>query len=110
MRYVQENERETMTVKEKTGRRRYIAFTVDPSLNKETLISALRKVRNEPPYVVQCGEGWCIIRCLPADIDASIVIMKNADPSSLSLRTSGTLHTLREKYPELKRLRPPKKR
>jgi hypothetical protein len=99
-----------MTVKEKTGRRRYIAFTVDPSFSKETLIFALRKVCDGPPYVIQCGEGWCIIRCLPKDADASVAAMSDADPSSLSLRTSGTLHTLREKYPELKRLRPPKKR
>ncbi|MDR0779000.1 MAG: hypothetical protein LBE48_06165 [Methanomassiliicoccaceae archaeon] len=98
-----------MTVKEKTGRRRYVAFTVDPLFGKETLISALRKASGDPPYVIQCREGWCIVRCTPGSVDSTITVMRNADPSSVSLRTSGTLRTLRERYPELERLRPPRK-
>jgi RNase P/RNase MRP subunit POP5 len=95
-------------VKEKRGRRRYIAFTVSAELTKETLISALRSVCSEPPYVIQCGEGWAIVRCSPAAAETTISRMRLADPSSSSLRTSGTLRTLRDLYPELKRLRPKK--
>jgi len=99
-----------MTVKEKRGRRRYVAFSVDAELRKETLISALRRLGDDPPYVIQCGEGWAILRCSPEDVVDTVSEMRNADPSSVPLRTSGTLRTLRDTYPELERLKPPKKR
>jgi len=95
-----------MVVKEKRGRRRYIAFNVRPDLTKDTMISLLRKVCNEPPYVVQCAEGWMIVRCSPQDTEETIRTVERADPSSGSLRTSGTLASLRSEYPDLKRLRP----
>ncbi|MBO5654188.1 MAG: hypothetical protein J6V08_02650 [Candidatus Methanomethylophilaceae archaeon] len=100
-----------MVVKSKRGRRRYIAFTVDESLTKETLIARFRtsKVPFEP-RVIQCSEGWCIIRCEPKEREDAISIMKAVDPKSVSLRTSGTVITLRNRYPELMRLRPPPKR
>ncbi|MCL2891066.1 MAG: hypothetical protein FWF40_04145 [Methanomassiliicoccaceae archaeon] len=97
-----------MTVKEKRGRRRYIAF-VTADLTKEAMISRLRKVCNEPPYVIQCSEGRMIVRCAPPDIEETIRLVKLADPLSSSLKTSGTLATLRSAYPELERLRPVKK-
>ena len=97
-----------MTVKEERGRRRYVAFTVDRSLTRDSLIRML-KASPDAPYVVQCAEGWAIVRCSPGDIDNVISTVRRADPSSVSLRTSGTLATLRDRYPELQRLRPPKK-
>jgi len=101
----------TMVVKSKRGRRRYIAFTVDGSLTKETLIARFR-TSDLPfePRVVQCSEGWCIIRCGPKEREDAIAIMKAVDPKSTSLCTSGTVVTLRNRYPELMRLRPPPKR
>jgi RNase P/RNase MRP subunit POP5 len=96
-----------MTVKEKRGRRRYIAFTVRSDLTKEGLISLLRSVRS-PLYIIQCSGGWAIVRCAPEDVDGTIAIMREAEPSSVSLRTSGTLRTLRERYPKLNELRPKK--
>jgi len=98
-----------MVVKEKRGRRRYIAFTVRPGITKDVLISLLRKTGGDPPYVVQCGEGWAIVRCSPRDVDMTVGLVRSADPSSVSLRTSGTLRTLRCMYPELERLRPKKR-
>ncbi|MDR0334782.1 MAG: hypothetical protein LBH69_02715 [Methanomassiliicoccaceae archaeon] len=98
-----------MAVKEKRGRRRYIAFTVDAGLTKDSLVRSLRARSDAAPYVVQCAEGWAIVRCSPADIDITISAMRDSDPSSASLRTSGTLAALRDAYPELKRLRPVKK-
>jgi RNase P/RNase MRP subunit POP5 len=95
-----------MVVKEKRGRRRYIAFTVSPGLTRDSLIHLLKERSGGLPYVVQCGEGWAIVRCSPKEIDISVSAMNLADPSSVSLRTSGTLATLRDRYPELKRLRP----
>ena len=94
-----------MTVKEKRGRRRYVAFTVRPELTKECLIASLRNLR-DPPYVVQCAEGWAIVRCSPRDLEETIAVINETEPSSVSLRTSGTLSSLRNRYPELKRLRP----
>jgi len=102
-------ERDDMVVKEKRGRRRYIAFTMHPGITKESLISSLRRLCGDPPYVVQCGEGWAIVRCSPNDVDETVGLVRLADPSSVSLKTSGTLRTLRNTYSELKRLRPKKK-
>jgi RNase P/RNase MRP subunit POP5 len=98
-----------MAVKEKRGRRRYIAFTVSPHLTKESLITVFRRISDGQPYVIQCAEGWAVLRCSPDETDATISKMKDADPISVSLRTSGTLSKLREIYPELNRLRPPKR-
>jgi RNase P/RNase MRP subunit POP5 len=95
-----------MTVKERRGRRRYIAFRVRDDLTKDAVIAVLRRVCGNPPYVVQCAEGWMIVRCSPSDAEDTIRHVGLADPSSVSLRTSGTLASLRNDYPELKRLRP----
>jgi len=97
-----------MVVKEVRGRRRYVAFTVNAELTKTSLISLLRTVCTEPPYVVQCAEGWAIVRCSPVMIERTIELVMLADPSASSLKTSGTLKKLRDTYSELKRLRPKK--
>ena len=100
-----------MVVKSKRGRRRYIAFVTDPSLTKESLIARLREIDgSNVPHVIQCSEGWCILRCAPKEREETIDFMKVADPTSRSLCTSGTVITLRQRYPELMRLRPPPKR
>lgn len=97
-----------MVVKEKRGRRRYIAFNLDDSFSKETLIAKLRSLTSpdDPPYVVQCSAGWAVVRCSPDGTDAVLALLRRADPTSSSLCTSGTLRTLRGRYPELKRTRP----
>ncbi|MCL2711771.1 MAG: hypothetical protein FWD37_00640 [Methanomassiliicoccaceae archaeon] len=95
-----------MTVKDKVGRKRYVAFSVDEKMTREELISSLRRVSGDPPYVVQCAEGWAIVRCGHDKVDDTIDSVKRADPLSSSLRTSGTLAALRRRYSELKRLRP----
>lgn len=100
-----------MVVKSKRGRRRYIAFVVDPSLTKESLIARFRNSAIDPaPHVIQCSEGWCILRCAPNEREGTISSMAEVDPFSRSLRTSGTVISLRRRYPELMRLRPPPKR
>lgn len=87
-----------------------MAFVTDPSLDEDTLKTRLKAVGGgHGPKVIQCSEGWCIIRSDPKNRDRSIEQMTVADPMCRSLRTSGTLHTLRDRYPELKRLRPPPK-
>ena len=100
-----------MTVKSKRGRRRYIAFTLDSKFDRTSLISGLRSVAGDAaPYVVQCSEGWCIVRCTPDRREETIALMGLVDPSAVSLRTSGTLITLRRRYPRLEETRPPARR
>ena len=100
-----------MTVKSKRGRRRYIAFTLDSRFDRGSLIAGLKSVAGEEaPYVVQCSEGWCIVRCTPDRREETIDLMAAVDPSSKSLRTSGTLITLRKRYPRLEETRPPARR
>ena len=100
-----------MVVKSVRGRRRYIAFTVDPSLNREMLISRLRSVSGDAaPYVVQCAEGWCILRVSPKDSESALSLMSRLYPDSKSVSTSGTLRTLRSRYPVLKSTKPPFRR
>lgn len=96
-----------MTVRSDSGRRRYIAFRIDPPMDKKDLIDRLKSVGGGSVYVIQCSEGWAIIRTVPSECDSALNAMKNACPDSESLLTSGTLRTLRERYPELQRLRPP---
>lgn len=92
-----------MVVKSKRGRRRYIAFMVSPSMDKGTLINGLNSAcsENESVYVVQCQNERAIIRCPPEMVERSIELMGEVDPCSVSMLTSGTLKTLRGKYPEL---------
>ena len=100
-----------MVVKSERGRRRYIAFTVDEGLTRSTLIPKLQALMgNDAPYVVQCSEGWAVIRTSPDGIDAAVSVMSKASPGSASLSTSGTLRTLRQRYPRLQEARPPRKR
>ena len=97
-----------MVVKSKRGRRRYIAFTVSSGLTKESLAGKLSAFGGDSaPKVIQCAEGWCIVRCSPNDRDRAVELMSAADPESRSLRTSGTLITLRRRYPRLMETRPP---
>ena len=99
-----------MVVKAVRGRRRYIAFTLDEGLTRETLIPKLRAYAGDSaPYVIQCSQGWAIIRTAPDGIDSALSLMSRAVPGCSSISTSGTLRTLRERYPVLQRTRPPRR-
>lgn len=91
-----------MVVKQVRGRRRYIAFTTDRSLTKRTLEEKLSSSGYAGQIrVIQCVDGWCIVRCGPLTVERSIRIMSSVSPGSKSLSTSGNLISLRRKYPEL---------
>lgn len=97
-----------MVVKEIRGRRRYILFSISDGITKESLIRSFRTLdAATQPYIVQCIPGKVIIRCGPDEREDIISTMSRVDPSSVSLLTSGTLRTLRDRYPDLKT---PKKR
>ncbi len=104
------NTGDVLVVKEKKGRRRYIAFNLNADLNREDLIKKLNSISDDAPYVVQCSEGWAIVRTSPEGRDETIRMISEIDPSSKSLLTSGTLITLRKRFPKLEELRAPARR
>jgi hypothetical protein len=93
-----------MVVKEKRGRRRYVVFRVSPELDRDALIRRARRlqVRGWAPYIVQCSDGWAIVRCAPDEREKTAAAMSEMDPGCESLLTSGTLKSLRDRYPELR--------
>ena len=86
------------------GRRRYIALQVPADLRRDDLVGALSGCSEQIPglKVITCGGGWAVVRCSPAEVEDAIAAVKGAYPGSESLLTSGTIKTLRDRYPELK--------
>jgi len=94
---------EFLVVKSKRGRRRYVVFDMSVQMTKEELIRAFRaKNGGDAPYVIQCIPGKAVIRCSPNEIEKVKDQMRIVDGGSESLITSGTLRTVRDKYPDLK--------
>jgi|GEM_PF-421664 len=101
---------EFLVVKSKRGRRRYVVFEMSVPMTKEELIRALRtRCGGDVPYVIQCVPGKAVIRCSPDEIDKVKDRMRIIDGKSESILTSGTLKTLRDKYPVLKTDTKPRK-
>lgn len=94
-----------MVVKSKRGRRRYIAFRVrdGSKLTDEGLLSALNppflSERMKPPKVIQFNGSSGIMRVGGADHKKAVELINSGGQGTLeTLRASGTLHTLRERY------------
>ncbi len=94
-----------MVVKEKRGRRRYIAFRVDSKISDGELLAALNATLAplgiKVPKVIQFDGRTGIIRCSPLDKDRVISALNDRSDSRYrieTLSTSGTLLTLREKF------------
>jgi RNase P/RNase MRP subunit POP5 len=94
-----------MVVKERRGRRRYIAFQTDRYIPTEELMAVLTSVfvprGIKAPKIIQFDGTRGIIRCSSTDKGAVIEALAQrvgGDPSIRTLSTSGTLRTLREKY------------
>jgi RNase P/RNase MRP subunit POP5 len=94
-----------MVVKERRGRRRYIAFRTGRSVPTEELLAALnsifalRGVRT--PKLIQFDGSMGIVRCSHGDKEAVIEALAQrggGDLPIITLSTSGTLRTLRERY------------
>lgn len=93
-----------MVVKSERGRRRYILFKMTSELERETVIRrANRTSDGEAPYIVQCEKNMMIARCSPDSMERTIEIVSRIDPGSSSIITSGTLKSIRDKYPEMKK-------
>ena len=91
-----------MVVKEKRGRRRYIAFETSESMDAETvsreIISSAVRLGARPPKLIQFEGRRGIVRCLEPEMKATLELLNDAELTMKTLRTSGTLKTLRERY------------
>ncbi len=95
-----------MTVKSKRGRRRYVAFITSPEMTKQEMVDRIPGGRTF--NVIQCSEGMAIVRCGPSDVGRCEEAVRACDPQAHAVRTSGTLRTLRDEYPVLKKNAPPR--
>lgn len=91
-----------MVVKEKRGRRRYVAFETTESIDAETvsreIISSAVRLGVRPPKLIQFEGQRGIVRSSEPEKDATIELLNTAQLPMKTLRTSGTLKTLRERY------------
>lgn len=85
-----------MTVKCERGRRRYILFEVTEDVDRHAII----RVMPDLPQlrIIYCGEGMAVVRCTPEGREKAISAVESNFPGSRSLKTSGTLKSLREHY------------
>jgi RNase P/RNase MRP subunit POP5 len=91
-----------MVVKEKRGRRRYIAFETSDVIDAETvsreIISSAVRLGVRPPKLIQFEGRRGIVRSLEPEREATLELINSAALPMRTLRTSGTLKTLRERY------------
>jgi RNase P/RNase MRP subunit POP5 len=91
-----------MVVKEKRGRRRYVAFETSESNDAETvsreIISSAVRLGVRPPKLIQFEGRRGIVRSSEPEKEATLELLISADLPMKTLRTSGTLKTLRERY------------
>ena len=86
-------------------RPRYIAYTV--SVSGETLSSALEGMANDDgPSLKFCDRGYAIVRCPLRDVDRTMDVMKEIDPSSEPFLSSYSSKDIRKdisnRVPELR--------
>jgi RNase P/RNase MRP subunit POP5 len=94
-----------MVVKEKRGRRRYVAFEVtsEELLSAETLLSALKSLSGgkKAPKLIQFDGHLGVVRCDLRDLAWTkgllVSVGSRLGPSIRTLSTSGTLRALRER-------------
>ncbi len=99
-----------MVVKDRRGRRRYIAFRVhsDSPVSTEGFLRALddesRRAGAKTPKLIEFDGKTGIVRCSNLDKEKAIGVLSrigSIDGMNVrveTLRTSGTLLTLRERY------------
>ena len=93
-----------MVVKAVRGRRRYVVYTVPADVGREKVLAALAPYADRIPEhkVITSFGGKAIVRCEPGHVAIATEAMRASWPESESLISSGTLRTVRDRYPELK--------
>lgn len=95
-----------MVVKERRGRRRYIAFEVtsEELVGFEALLSAFRSLvpaPRKPPKLIQFDGHVGVVRCDLREVEETKALILRAaarlGSEMRTLSTSGTLHALRER-------------
>jgi RNase P/RNase MRP subunit POP5 len=91
-----------MVVKSKRGRRRYIAFETAEATDAETvsreIISSAVRLGVRSPKLIQFEGRRGIVRALEPEKESAVELINAAALPMRTLRTSGTLKTLRERY------------
>lgn len=95
-----------MTVKSERGRRRYIAFEIGPDVSKNLLSRTVSDI-GQHIRIISHGKGMAVIRCSPSDSERVIGKVESSFPGSRSVRASGTLRSLRDRYSSLEKERKP---
>jgi hypothetical protein len=97
-----------VTIKSERGRRRYIVFKMPVNADR----FALNQVLPNLPQVkvIHCEDGMAVVRCSPEGRDTIISVIEEKFPGSASLKTSGTLKTLRDQYGPLGKRRKPSRK
>lgn len=90
--------RGVMVVKSVRGRRRYIFFEVPQATRRDDLTAMLESIASVK--VITCSGGEAVVRCSPVDRDETIGRVSAS--GGRSVKTSGTLRTLRDEYPSLR--------
>ena len=92
-----------MVVKSERGRRRYVVYTVPEGTRWDEVLEALSADPTPAQLkVICCFSGMAVIRTEPSGLDEVGCRMHARWPGSESLITSGTLRTIRDRYPELR--------
>lgn len=93
-----------MVVKAVRGRRRYVVYTVPDTVGRSSVLEALEPYKDRMPEhkVITSFKGKAIVRVRPEHVALATEAMQATWPDSQSLVSSGTLRTVRDKYPELK--------
>lgn len=89
-----------MVVKSERGRRRYVFFEVPQPVRRDDISQALEGIGSVK--VITCSDGRAVVRCSPDDREAVTRRMSEGFDGCRSVRTSGTLRGLRDRYPSLK--------
>lgn len=92
-----------MVVKSERGRRRYVVYTVPGGTRWDEVLEVLSTDPAPPQLkVISCSSGRAVIRTEPDGLGTVGSRMRTAWPETESIITSGTLRTIRDRYPELK--------
>ena len=89
-----------MVVKSERGRRRYVFFEVPQPVRRDDVSQSLEGIGSVK--VITCSDGRAVVRCSPDDREAVTRRMSEGFDGCRSVRTSGTLRGLRDRYPSLK--------
>lgn len=90
-----------MVVKSVRGRRRYIFFRTPIHIRRDDLGSILAE-KYPDHKIITCHDGEAVVRCGPSDVPGIVEVLESQGSEYVSVKTSGTLRTLRDEYPSLR--------